>query len=149
MSCGLCRRPIASDEDYTVRACCGTRYHAGCIHRRYVSGPRACPKCGAEPELAFDEAPGSISSRAGGAPTGPKPSIFARIFGDVFATPEAKSARELIEDGWTWDEMRKAGVTKEQLIDHLGLDRELARRHAAQLKSVFGLRRIDWAKLRE
>lgn len=148
-SCPLCRSPILPSEDYTVRACCKVRYHAGCIHRRYVSGPRACPKCGKEPSLPFDEAPGAVPARVKEDPIS-RGGVIGRVLGSLSFGATGRSrdltVREMLENGWTWREMREAGATKEELVER-GLDLELAKRHAVELKSVFGFTQADRALL--
>lgn len=152
MTCPMCDGPILSNEDYTVRACCAIRYHAGCIHRRYVSGPRACPKCGKGPSLPFDEAPGTIPSRikeAGSASsTGLVKRLVDRLSFSATAPAQELTIRELLDKGWTWVDMHDAGATKDELRAR-GLDTELARLHATALKSVFDFKTADFATLRK
>ena len=62
MLCSICKVQIGSDENYTVLVCCGTRYHAGCIHRRYCSRERTCPSCKKESGFQYDIPLGSVPS---------------------------------------------------------------------------------------
>jgi hypothetical protein len=150
-TCRLCNFPIQAREDYTVRACCGTKYHAGCIHRRYVSGPRECPNCNKEPQLCFDTAPFSVQARV--QDSLPPPSVgglgaLARVFGKFAfsARVDQPSVGELLTRGVTWQEMKDAGMDKESLIES-GLDYATANRHKTLLKAVFGFDASDFARL--
>ena len=55
MICSICELPIQVDENYTVLVCCQTHFHAGCIHRRYVSRDKSCPKCKNQSPFPYDQ----------------------------------------------------------------------------------------------
>lgn len=148
MACPLCRGPILASEDYTVRACCQVKYHAGCMHRRYVSGPRACPKCGKEPSLRFDDAPGAIASTLprGEESAGGMLASLGRAIRSLNQAPERaqvdRSLSELLDEGYTWQDMFDDGMTKKSLVE-AGLDKATAIKHSRQLKAVFDFDRSD------
>ena len=157
ISCPLCTRPIRPTEDYTVRVCCNIKYHAGCMHRRYVSGPRTCPKCTKGPSLSFDEVSGAIPSKITyeeslkqeSRPEG----LISRIIDTLsyHGPPQIKTSTQLIEildSGTTFLQLKEEGLLKEDLIN-LRLDFQTVKKYQKDLKSVFGFDREDFIKIQQ
>lgn len=151
MACYVCDIDILPADNLATLACCQTRAHLGCICRRFVSGPRACPKCGREPNLPFDDPPGAVRSATTReeASVGGWFNIIGRLVSGVSLAedvlPTDKTIAEMLDAGWAWQDMRDAGLTKDALFVR-GLTLALARRHAAELKSVYGFDARDWQR---
>ena len=145
MACPLCKFPIQPSENYTVLVCCQVKYHAGCIHRRFVSRDRACPKCGKEPAFPYDEPPGGVPMST--TTTIGDDSFFARI--KRMLTPSERdliTIDRLLEEQNISVERIAETMTKEDVLVG-GLSLEVAKKHATAFNKYFKFTHSDWDRL--
>jgi len=144
--CFKCNKEIKENENYTVIVCCQIRCHAGCIHRKFISGIRSCPKCNKEPKLSFIESPINIPSRFD-----PKKelisndnndSIISKFFNLLIPSnqiPFNKSIHDLLKEGWTWEMMKEKGMTENQLLINHGLNLSIYRQNRNEIIKYFNI----------
>jgi len=147
-ACPLGDLPVTGEHDYTVLRCCESRrFHAGCIHRKFVSGPLRCPRCDSLPDLPFE-------TPAGAMPETTEPSDerlpsrrgwMAAALELLLSSPARSSVDEPLEkEGRSPRDLRHRGPSSKDLAK-AGLSRNVARKHAAGFASVYGRDAVERA----